>query len=150
MVTESKWKIHKEKLFNLLGHTCVRCGFSDKRALHFDHINGDGNEDRALGITGGSMYLFYNKNPDLALKKLQVLCSNCNWIKRYENREHGNPKVKNIIKLRRIIENHKKPIITNEIIVEYKPEISLIKHPALVGWDKAENELHGEKIINSI
>lgn len=81
------YHIMKNKLFDILGgKRCVICGFSDIRALQFDHINGDGyKERRKCAIT---YYYKYINDPELAKKKFQVLCANCNWIKRYENKEH--------------------------------------------------------------
>jgi len=85
-------KNYRDKLrisvFEILGDECIRCGFSDKRALQFDHKDGLGNQD--LKKHGGSlnMYLYYKLNPEEAKKELQVLCANCNWIKRHENKEN--------------------------------------------------------------
>lgn len=36
-----------------------------------------------------TMTSYYIKNPDEARQTLQVLCSNCNWIKRCEKREYS-------------------------------------------------------------
>ena len=82
-------QILREKIFNILGHECVKCGIKDKRVLQFDHINGGGtreievifkhNTDRKLK--------HYINNPELAKNTLQVLCANCNWVKRYESNE---------------------------------------------------------------
>ena len=33
------------------------------------------------------MYQSYIDNPDLARKRLQILCANCNWIKKAERNE---------------------------------------------------------------
>lgn len=79
----------RNKIFEILGgKKCVRCGFSDERALQFDHINGDGRlERRQKG--GLDYYLFYYaEHPEIVVSKFQVLCANCNWIKRAENKEH--------------------------------------------------------------
>lgn len=76
------------ELMQLLGGAkCIKCGFSDIRALQFDHINGKGNlfREKIGGYTHS--VIFYSKNPDIAKHELQVLCANCNWIKRYENNE---------------------------------------------------------------
>lgn len=71
------------------GRCCQRCGFSDYRALQLDHIHGDGWKDRSLTVT--------SKARDEAIRlirqgkfstKFQLLCANCNWIKRYEQAEH--------------------------------------------------------------
>ncbi len=80
-------------LFNLkmrvqrsLGGICCRCGFSDSRALQIDHVDGEGSEDRR-GIYRGK---FLNKVL-AASTGYQLLCANCNWIKRFENEEHFHP-----------------------------------------------------------
>ena len=76
-------KLRRLVLF-VLGRKCRRCGFSDERALQIDHIAGNGCKERALGS-----YRLYRRV--LAHKKdYQLLCANCNWIKRFENNEHRN------------------------------------------------------------
>ena len=79
----------------ILGHysnstlTCAHCGFSDIRALSIDHINGQGNKHvKALGIGRGAAFyswLIKNNYP----VGFQVLCMNCQWIKREVNGEVG-------------------------------------------------------------
>lgn len=79
-----KWfKKVKSEVLVLLGGKCVRCGYDDIRALEVDHINGDGKFDRHR--TGTSLYYFYRKN--IGSGRFQVLCANCNCIKRAENQE---------------------------------------------------------------
>jgi hypothetical protein len=81
----------KNKLFDLLGKKCQKCGFDDIRALQFDHINGQGGKDyiRLSGKRSATAgyYKYYVEHPEEAKKNLQVLCANCNWIKRTENNE---------------------------------------------------------------
>lgn len=67
------------------GSKCKNCGFSDTRALQFDHVNSDGSIDLAKGI-----YVSWNHykkilNDDSGI--YQLLCANCNWIKRYTHDE---------------------------------------------------------------
>lgn len=78
-----KWR---DKVFDVLGRVCVHCGFSDARALQIDHINGGGNH-QARNRKGG-LLLFY-KSILADPSGYQVLCANCNWIKRAENDENG-------------------------------------------------------------
>lgn len=77
----------RERVFRLLGERCVRCDFADKRALQFDHVDGKGNVARRS--KSGTSYFHYIlnelKKPDG--ERFQVLCANCNWIKRAENNE---------------------------------------------------------------
>ena len=72
---------------------CVTCGFSDQRALQIDHINGGGLKDLKKH---GNQNQYLNSILALPKKeaedKYQVLCANCNWIKRVEKEEtnqHG-------------------------------------------------------------
>lgn len=70
------------------GARCVRCGFADARALQIDHISGGGCKERvARPQLVKSKYLREDvlANPG----KYQVLCANCNWIKKDENKEYG-------------------------------------------------------------
>lgn len=78
----------RPKLVAELGGKCVKCGFNDIRALQIDHINGGGSKEvRKRGTT--EMYRFYLKNKEEAIKKLQILCANCNWIKKVIMHEVG-------------------------------------------------------------
>lgn len=69
------------------GQRCVRCSFDDIRALQVEYKNGGKIESRDF-INQYEMYKFYVNNPEKAKEKLQVMCANCNWIKRYENNEN--------------------------------------------------------------
>ncbi|MCK9370314.1 helix-turn-helix domain-containing protein [Candidatus Dojkabacteria bacterium] len=69
---------YRKVLIEELGGKCNRCGFSDLRALQIDHINGGGSKE----ITK-----YYKKMIKEAPGKYQILCANCNWIKRVENNE---------------------------------------------------------------
>ena len=79
----------RTKVLARLGNKCVRCGFDDPRALQIDHVNGDAPSDPNSRPQRGGMYIFrLLKMSDEELRlKYQLLCANCNWIKRDENRE---------------------------------------------------------------
>jgi hypothetical protein len=65
---------------------CVRCGIEDLRVLTIDHIDGGGAVHRKqLRWAGNYLYVWLRKNG--FPPGYQVLCMNCQWIKRYENRE---------------------------------------------------------------
>ncbi len=65
---------------------CARCGNDDLRALSIDHINGGGG--RHIAEIHGNLYSWLKRQdyPD----GFQVLCMNCQWIKRAENNENPN------------------------------------------------------------
>lgn len=74
----------RQRVFEILGSACVRCGFSDPRALQVDHRNGGGAEERRKvhGSPGVYRRILAGHAADY-----QILCANCNWIKRYEREE---------------------------------------------------------------
>lgn len=79
------WRI---KAVLKLGGKCTKCEFDDIRALQIDHINGDGYKERTVRKS-------INRNISLGLidlSRYQLLCANCNWIKRLENNEGTNRK----------------------------------------------------------
>lgn len=83
----SKRKKRKE-ILKILGNKCIRCGFSDKRALQIDHVNGGGCKE----LRSKNQLVYCRqvlKELEAGSKKYQLLCANCNWIKRAENKEHS-------------------------------------------------------------
>lgn len=74
------------KVFEKLGNKCVRCGFSDIRALQIDHVNGGGVKE--LRELNGDSPKFYNKVLADTNGNYQILCANCNWIKKSEKGEN--------------------------------------------------------------
>lgn len=64
---------------------CVRCGFSDIRALSIDHINGDGYIHRKE-LKGKNLYewLIENDFPE----GFRTFCMNCQWIVKAERSHH--------------------------------------------------------------
>jgi hypothetical protein len=77
----------RKEIIDLLGGKCSRCGFDDYRALQIDHVEGGGRKEiESLK----SSYLFHViKEIKAGSKKYQCLCANCNWIKKWENKEVG-------------------------------------------------------------
>ena len=94
LASKKRYQKIRDEIFTLLGRKCVRCGFSDLRALQFDHKNGGGSKDRS------SMSLIIrHKNILKNLSKFQTLCANCNWIKRYKNNEVRKENIKEEISM---------------------------------------------------
>lgn len=74
---------YRKLVLEKLGNVCKKCGYSDVRALHIDHVNGDGKKER-------NMRKSLNRKIVLGLvdiSRYQLLCANCNWIKKVENNE---------------------------------------------------------------
>lgn len=73
----------RDAVIEKLGGKCALCGYNtDRRALQIDHIDGKGRrERRTIG-----WYRFYN-NILRDTTNYQLLCANCNYIKRYTNDE---------------------------------------------------------------
>lgn len=74
----------RRETLTLLGGRCVRCGFSDTRALQVDHIGGGGNRLRDEHRSQWNMNRLVKERPEL----FQLLCANCNCLKREENDEN--------------------------------------------------------------
>ena len=72
--------------FNLLGNKCVRCGNDDKRVLNVDHVNGGGTQHRRK--LGGNYFKKFAEEIRAGGRAYQLLCCNCNRIKRVERNEN--------------------------------------------------------------
>jgi len=88
----------KKEIFELLGNKCANpynlphpdwC--NDSRVLQIDHIHGGGNQEkrRNKGDRGSHHYYDILRKIKNGSKDYQLLCANCNWIKRFENNETG-------------------------------------------------------------
>lgn len=64
------------------GSKCARCGYADVRALQIDHIAGDGYQEKS---GTGQYYRRLLRDFEQTLRRYQLLCANCNWIKREED-----------------------------------------------------------------
>lgn len=84
--------ILRDKIFNLLGNQCSdpysqhKEPFIDGRCLFIDHVNGNGCKDRREGSMDKRLRRIL-KEIKAGSKDYQLLCANCNWIKRIENCE---------------------------------------------------------------
>ena len=74
----------RKMIFDKYGRRCKRCGISDERVLQIDHVNGGGTKEKRQYIQRPTYYIKILKDES---GKYQVLCANCNWIKRAERKE---------------------------------------------------------------
>lgn len=82
----------KLRTFELFGSMCKRCGFTDHRAPQIDHINGvpDGLRRVKNNPHRGGIKLYREILAGrFPVTDFQLLCANCNWIKRFENKEYN-------------------------------------------------------------
>lgn len=78
------WRELRERMFVALGGAmCVGCSVTDFRVLQADHINGGGRRHYASFSSNKAYVRYVIDNPE----EFQVLCANCNWIKRHEKGE---------------------------------------------------------------
>lgn len=75
----------KGRAYERLGNKCVRCGFNNPMALQLDHVAGGGSQIMRASRTRSysSYYRDIALAPDGIEKHIQILCCNCNMIKRY-------------------------------------------------------------------
>lgn len=62
----------------LQGKVCVRCGFSDARALEFHHKDGD---TKLASV--GQMYTYSEEKIKQEIAKCDVICANCHTIEHH-------------------------------------------------------------------
>lgn len=72
----------------MMGNKCKKCGYSDKRALQIDHKFGGGRKERKNSGHSMKYYRKVLKKIKEGSKEYQLLCANCNVIKRVENFEN--------------------------------------------------------------
>jgi hypothetical protein len=94
---EEKLEYRRSRLIVIehLGGKCVSCGFSDHRALQFDHL-------KEVGLTHLRSQTWRKYHQEIlndTQGRFQLLCSNCNWIKRYDNEEHPRPRTLGLPKI---------------------------------------------------
>jgi hypothetical protein len=77
----------RRDLMRLIGLKCVRCDYSDVRALEIDHVNNNGSLERKRFGHYRAEWNHYIKNPNEIVKNLPILCCNCNKIKYFETLE---------------------------------------------------------------
>lgn len=75
----------RNEILLLLGNKCVSCDFDDKRVLTIDHVFGGGTKERKS--VGGGYYSYVLKKIKNGTDEYQILCCNCNQIKKIENNE---------------------------------------------------------------
>ncbi len=94
--TKHYWEYRAQLKSEVLTHygngklACVKCGYDNNlAALSLDHLNGNGADHRRIiGTGGGRPFYVWLKNNGFP-EGYQTLCMNCQFIKKFEDREFG-------------------------------------------------------------
>lgn len=93
----------KNIIYDILGRSCAICGYyEDIKCLQLDHIHGNGRKQRS-NKSVRNFYCYYASNLDKIKTDLQLLCINCNWLKRLQDAQErlkNNPTILKQTKLR--------------------------------------------------
>lgn len=127
---------------DVLGHysgqtmKCARCPYSDVRALTIDHMNGDGANHRKQLKNPSKMYQWLRSNgyPD----GFQVLCMNCQFIKKQENKENRK-------KLVRLLSETEMRQLTKKKLTMYKMSLQ-----AAIDETPTDDLLANEKVVELV
>lgn len=76
----------RSNAIEMLGGKCRQCPETDPAVLQFDHIHGGGRQDRQK--VGRSTHRIANDVLKNGTAKYQLLCVNCNQLKRHTEREY--------------------------------------------------------------
>ncbi len=120
----------KQEVYSKLGQVCRHCGFADKRALQIDHVNGGGNKEHK---EISNAYSFLKKVATDATGSYQLLCANCNWIKRAEQREHNRENKISVAGMQKIFDANEGKVVS----IETRQKMS-DSHKGQTPWNKGE------------
>lgn len=84
---EKIYGYYRKAIFKELGEFCNHCGMNDIRCLQIDHIDGGGSKEKKLHKNNYFYYKIIYEKILSGSTEYQILCANCNWIKRSQNRE---------------------------------------------------------------
>lgn len=78
----------RENILTLFGRKCKNCGYCDDvRALQVDHIHRADVPRNHTARSGHGLYIRILSGL-LSITDFQLLCANCNWLKKLDNNEH--------------------------------------------------------------
>jgi hypothetical protein len=77
------YQSRRKRVIDMLGGVCAHCGLLNTNILHVDHKNGGG----TIARTKSSRIVFDDILTRGLIEQYQLLCPNCNWVKRTTNNE---------------------------------------------------------------
>jgi len=83
---KEQWHKLRKLVIEKYGGKCVHCGEGRIGCLVMDHVNNDGAKERRERFKNGpsGLYIWLKDNP--VSSNYQILCWNCNWLKRMEGK----------------------------------------------------------------
>ena len=86
----SETKVYKDKIYQIFDNRCSNCGFNNISCLTLDHKDGKGRKERKTRFGGYYIrfYKYYSTHSEEAKQKLELLCFNCNLVKKHLNNEN--------------------------------------------------------------
>lgn len=81
-------KCIRKAILVMFGNKCATCGYeTDERALQLDHIHRARVPRNHTLRSGHGLYLRILSG-EISKNDYQLLCANCNWLKKLNNKEH--------------------------------------------------------------
>lgn len=80
------YRINAE-MYSLLGGKCKHCNIDDPRVFQIDHVDGGGNSRKIKNRSGQGLRRQMLQEIREGSERYQLLCANCNIIKKHENGE---------------------------------------------------------------
>jgi len=81
--TKQRYLWLRKKVISILGGKCANCGNVDLRCLQIDHI-------KAVGSKRKTPYEDFKKIIKGETDNFQILCANCNAVKKHDKKEFPN------------------------------------------------------------
>lgn len=100
---KKKHELLKGEIIELLGGKCANpynlphpdwC--NSLECLQIDHVHGNGPKERKQFKSPWTLYLYILEKIKAGSKDYQLLCANCNWIKRHKNGENPYGKIMDV------------------------------------------------------
>ena len=82
----------KKRIFKILGNKCSECGFDDERTFQISSITNLGKKISKNNNGNKFLRCLFKMSPEELRNNFQLLCSNCNWIKKINLKDRGRPK----------------------------------------------------------
>ncbi len=133
---KARSKALRTSILRYLGGKCVDCGYcTNSDALQIDHVFSDGSRERKVVGTWAESYLQHVwRYRDSG--RYQILCANCNWIKRMRVLREEQEKKRLLAEVAEAKERTAQQLADKEeYITQGRPYYECVKNPdGSLGW----------------